>query len=258
MKSIEVLAIAIGVCIMLTASISINYEKPVETKNTMNAQGFAVLELFTSEGCSSCPPAETVLKEIQQEYSDKPVYILAFHVDYWNHLGWRDQFSQAAFTERQRQYAYTLGSGSLYTPQLVINGAKEFVGSSKRAIVDEIDTSLDSQSTGVLKLKCSLNENKLTIKYEGIPQHKHTDLMLALVQKTAKSNIKAGENSGRSLSHVQIVRSLERFPFEPSRPVTMTVPANFSLQDWELIGFAQSKSNGHTVLAGRFDFNSLR
>ena len=258
MKSIEVFAIAVGVCIMLTASISINYEKPAEPNSILNKQGFAVLELFTSEGCSSCPPAETVLKEIQQEYQNKPVYILAFHVDYWNHLGWKDQFSQAAFTERQRQYSYTLGSGSLYTPQLVINGSKEFVGSSKRAIVDEINANLNSASTEALKLNCTLQENKLTVKYEGASQNKNAELVLALVQKTAQSNVKAGENSGRSLSHIQIVRDLEHFPFEPSRSVTMTLPANFSLKDWELIGFVQRKSNGHTILAGRFDFNSLR
>jgi hypothetical protein len=258
MKSIEVLAIAIGICIMLTASISINYDKPVETKSVIDKQGFAVLELFTSEGCSSCPPAETVLKEIQQEFQDKPVYILAFHVDYWNHLGWKDQFSQEAFTERQRQYAYTLGSGSLYTPQLVINGSKEFVGSSKRAIVEEINANLKSPSTAPLKLNCTLDQNKLTINYEGIAQNKQAELVLALVQKTAQSNVKAGENSGRNLSHIQIVRMLERFPFEPSRPVTIMVPADFSPKDWELIGFVQRKNNGHTALAGRFDFNSLR
>jgi hypothetical protein len=256
MKSIKVFAIAIGVCIMLTASIRINQNKPDEIKSTMNKQGFAVLELFTSEGCSSCPPAETVLKEIQQEYKGKPVYILAFHVDYWNHLGWRDQFSQEAFTERQRQYVYTLGSGSLYTPQLVINGAKEFVGSSKRAIIEEIDANL-SAPTKALELNCSLNQNKLTIKYEGTP-NKQSELVLALIQKTAQSNVKAGENSGRDLSHIQVVRILERFPFDPSRAITMTVPANFTAKDWELIGFVQRKSNGHTELAGRFDFNSLR
>jgi hypothetical protein len=258
MKSIEVFAIAIGVCIMLTASISINYEKPMEVKNESESQGFAVLELFTSEGCSSCPPAETVLKEIQQEYKNKPVYIVAFHVDYWNHLGWKDQFSQEAFTERQRQYSYILGSGSLYTPQLIINGTKEFVGSSKRAIVEEINANLTSQSTETLKLNCSLNQDKLTVQYEGAIPNKPAELVLALVQKTARSNVKAGENSGRNLSHIQIVRSLLRSPFEPSRPVTMTVPNDFSTNDYELIGFVQRKTNRQTILAGRFDFNSLR
>lgn len=258
MKSIKVLAIAVGIGLILIASVSIRYEKPGATKTIMNKKGFAVLELFTSEGCSSCPPADAVLEEIQHEFQNEPVYILAFHVDYWNHLGWKDQFSQAAFTQRQRQYSHSLGTGSLYTPQLVINGSKEFVGSGKSTIVDEINTNLNSNPGEPLILNCTLEENRLTIKYDGALTNERAELVLALVQKSAQSNVKAGENSGRRLSHIQIVRNLERFPFESSKPVTMNVPADFNTKGWELIGFVQRKNNGRMMLAGRFDFNSKR
>lgn len=258
MKSIEVLAMAVGICMVLIASVSVRYEKPAGPKTTANKKGFAVLELFTSEGCSSCPPAEAVLEEIQREFRDQPVYILAFHVDYWNHLGWKDQFSQAAFTQRQRQYSQSLGIGSLYTPQLVINGTKEFVGSNKRDIVDEINANLSATPADALTLNCNLKDNKLTVQYDGTLHQERAELVLALVQKSVQSNVKAGENSGRRLSHIQIVRNLERFPFEPSKPVTMNVPADFDTKSWELIGFVQRKNNGRTVLAGRFDFNSKR
>jgi hypothetical protein len=258
MKSIEVLAMAAGICLVLIASVSIHYEKPGEANTTINKKGFAVLELFTSEGCSSCPPADAVLEEIQQDFQNQPVYILAFHVDYWNHLGWKDQFSQAAFTQRQRQYSQSLGSGSLYTPQLVINGTKEFVGSNKRDIVNEINANLGVTTTDALTLDCSVHENKITVQYKGILDHERAELVLALVQKNAQSNVKAGENSGRRLSHIQIVRNLERFPFEPAKPVTINVPADFNTKGWELIGFVQRKNSGQTILAGRFDFNSKR
>lgn len=258
MKSIEILVIAIGICLMLIASVNIHYEKPGETKTTVDKKGFAVLELFTSEGCSSCPPADVVLEEIQHDFQNQPVYILAFHVDYWNHLGWKDQFSQAAFTQRQRQYSKSLGIGSLYTPQLVINGTKEFVGSNKRDIVDEINVNLSSTPTDALTLNCNIEGNRLTVKYNGLLHNERAELVLALVQKSAQSNVKAGENSGRRLSHIQIVRNLERFPFEPSKPVTMNVPADFNTKGWELIAFVQRKNNGQIALAGRFDFNSKR
>src|SRR5882757_10188754 len=93
------------------------------------ANGFAVVELFTSEGCSSCPSADALVAAVQKENKDQPVYILAFHVDYWDRLGWKDAFSDAAYSDRQRAYASWLRLSSIYTPQVVVNGRKEFVGS---------------------------------------------------------------------------------------------------------------------------------
>src|SRR6476619_4430550 len=92
--------------------------------------GFAVVELFTSEGCSSCPPADNLLARIQKEDMDKQVYLLAYHVDYWDRQGWKDRFSDAAFTQHQQQYAEWLHLNSVYTPQMVVNGKEEFVGSN--------------------------------------------------------------------------------------------------------------------------------
>src|ERR1700748_3559727 len=79
-------------------------------------KGFAVVELFTSEGCSSCPPADAVVAKLEKENADKPIYILAFHVDYWNRLGWKDVFSSGEYSQRQEQYSKWLRSGSVYTP----------------------------------------------------------------------------------------------------------------------------------------------
>src|SRR5689334_14081460 len=97
------------------------------------AQPFALVELFTSEGCSSCPPADRVLARLAAEAraSGRRIFPLSFHVDYWNGLGWRDPWSTRTFTERQRNYARALGWRT-YTPQMVINGAEHFVGSDER------------------------------------------------------------------------------------------------------------------------------
>src|SRR6187402_1594915 len=96
---------------------------------TTTNNGFAVVELYTSEGCSSCPPADELVSKIQKESNGQPVYILAFHVDYWNRLGWKDVFGDAAYSKRQNDYAQYLKLPSVYTPQIVVNGKKEFVGS---------------------------------------------------------------------------------------------------------------------------------
>src|SRR6478609_5145412 len=113
---------------LLTISFS-----TANVKNKMGKEhdGFALIELFTSEGCSSCPAAEEVLEEIQKNYSAKNVLVLGYHVDYWNKLGWKDTFSNASFTQRQEYYSNIFRLNNIYTPQAVVNGEKEFLGSNK-------------------------------------------------------------------------------------------------------------------------------
>src|SRR5476649_2001101 len=117
-------------CLGLAAIITQAFIKDKKTVSPEN-KGFAVIELFTSEGCSSCPPADALVAKVQKESADKPVYILAFHVDYWNRLGWKDAFSSAEYSYRQSQYARWLKLSSVYTPQIVVNGHTEFVGSEE-------------------------------------------------------------------------------------------------------------------------------
>src|SRR5580693_8460725 len=113
-------------------------------------KGFAVVELFTSEGCSSCPPADQLVARIQQEEKDLPVYILAFHVDYWDRLGWKDAFSDARYTQRQNHYASWLNLQSVYTPQIIVNGRKEFVGSQENILRSAIQSGLDQSPAAQL------------------------------------------------------------------------------------------------------------
>jgi hypothetical protein len=107
-------------------------------------QGFAVVELFTSEGCSSCPPADEAVADIARQYKNN-VFILAYHVDYWNYLGWKDMFSNSAYSNRQKQYASLLNVSSVYTPQIIVNGKTEFVGSDKIKLEQTISKELNSQ-----------------------------------------------------------------------------------------------------------------
>src|ERR1700685_382630 len=128
--------------------------------------GFVLIELFTSEGCSSCPPADALVARIQEENNNKPVYILSFHVDYWNHLGWKDPFSSAAFSDRQKNYANRLNLQSVYTPQVVVNGQTEFVGSDEDRMKNAIENSLQKKSAVLLSLqKIQKNTDQAIVGY---------------------------------------------------------------------------------------------
>ena len=111
-----------GLMILTGLSFSISGNKPVK-KELMTETGFAVVELFSSEGCSSCPPADELTIKLSKEYK-RNVYFLGYHVDYWDHIGWKDKFSKADYTERQRQYAAKFNLNSIYTPQVIVNGKK--------------------------------------------------------------------------------------------------------------------------------------
>src|SRR5579859_6935835 len=109
------------------------------------ATGFAVLELFTSEGCSSCPPADELASRVASQYRWN-VYVLSFHVDYWDQLGWKDIYSNAEYTQRQRDYAQTFYLNSIYTPQAIINGKSQMVGSNEEKLKSTLESELASTS----------------------------------------------------------------------------------------------------------------
>src|ERR1043166_8631139 len=105
-------------------------------------KGFAVVELFTSEGCSSCPPADNLMAALAKKYADRPVLFIGMHIDYWNRLGWKDEFSQHIFTERQNEYGHYLRSDQAYTPQAIVNGRMQMIGSGRIGLIAAIDENL--------------------------------------------------------------------------------------------------------------------
>ncbi|RBL90267.1 DUF1223 domain-containing protein [Chitinophaga flava] len=245
MKSLIISAIS-----MCLISLSASCSGPL-INTTDSTKGFAVVELFTSEGCSSCPPADALLSRLEQESNGKPVYLLAFHVDYWDHQGWRDSYSQHSFSERQQQYAAWLKRPNIYTPQMVINGSSEFVGSNVAAVKYAINESLNQPASTNLLLQTKLESQQLEVSWQLLPQPKNTRLLLAFVQKNGQSQVRAGENAGRKLSHVQIVQQLTSV--DPGRNVrtSLSLPAGFNMQDWELIGFVQRDTDGQIIAAAK-------
>ena len=180
-------------------------KKEAKVKNEM--EGFAVIELFTSEGCSSCPPADKLLGTINKEYAGKNVLVLSYHVDYWNKLGWKDEFSSAENTARQNYYANHFRLNSIYTPQAVVNGTTEFVGSDRSKMTNAIERSKKINKT--ITLSASVDNNKVMVDYKVNDQSGGESMLIALVQKQATTEVKRGENGGRKLHHINIVREFQ-------------------------------------------------
>jgi len=173
--------------------------------------GVAVVELFTSEGCSSCPPADRVLSDVaaRAKSASLPVYVLSFHVDYWNYLGWRDRFSSSSYSERQRGYASINPSGGTYTPQAVVNGDSECVGSDSSQINALIAAALKRQSRTQIELQARRTDDGIEVSYRVSGESTGRILNLALVEPHAESAVKSGENSGERLAHVNVVRGFQ-------------------------------------------------
>lgn len=260
MKIIKLSAICAAVVLVLTSAVYVNRQQTTKHKPTSfnTGKGFAVLELFTSEGCSSCPPADELMERIQKEAGDKPVYVLAYHVDYWDRLGWKDMFSSPEFSKRQYWYNRKFTS-QVYTPQLILNGHTEFVGSDERDIKNTLANALTGTSSTSLNLQVQQKDSCLNIQYQLTGKPSEGQLVIAVVQKHAVSRVKAGENEGHTLSHAQIVRSLSTFHIAPQRQgnESIALPVGFDTQNWELIGLIQNPETGEILSASRAAFNTI-
>jgi hypothetical protein len=255
MKSIKIFSlVALSVIAAIVSTAFINARLLNKAKN--DNKGFAVIELFTSEGCSSCPPADDLVAKIEKESADKPVYILAYHVDYWNRLGWKDQFSSAEYSKRQNDYANYLHLQSVYTPQIVVNGKTEFVGSEESTLRNAIKNSIQQTSASQLALNVlQTGQNQVNIKYNTEGTDRNIVLLIALVQKNAQTKVERGENGGRTLSHVQIVRKLQIVSLNGnSGQANIALPNDFDKAKWEIIGLLQNESNGAVTGAARATF----
>lgn len=181
--------------------------------------GPVVVELFTSQGCSSCPPADGFLTDLARGRSD--VLPLAFHVSYWDSLGWKDPFALAAANARQRAYTRTLGDDEVYTPEMVVNGVTGFVGSDRPRGLAEIAHATPQ----AVPVRLTRDAGGLTI---DIPKGAgHADVLLVGYDHQHQTPVGRGENTGRTLTESNIVRSIASVGTWVGSPVTLhaAVPA---------------------------------
>jgi len=203
--------------------------------------GFAVVELFTSEGCSSCPSADAAIIELSKKFNDN-VYFLGYHVDYWDYLGWKDEYSSKTFTRRQEQYADVFSLNSIYTPQVIVNGKKEFVGSDKNKLEQTIIDELKNNPGTSIELNAKRGDKTILVNFKTTGLDNTQTLNIALVQLAATTFVKKGENRGRELHHINIVLELKTVNSNDSS-VSFTLPANIEAKDLKIVAFVQNKNN---------------
>jgi hypothetical protein len=218
-----------------------------------------ILELFTSEGCSSCPPADQLLANLDrsQPLEGLELIVLSEHVDYWNRLGWSDPYSSPLFSARQQKYAAQLKVDDVYTPQVVVDGQWEAVGSNGPKLSKAIGKAA-SQVKSPLTLTATQADGKVQVhvQWSGMEKlHGRVAVYLALAQNEALSHVQAGENSGRDLKHVAVVRQLEEVGTLTEKTAFSKDATLSSNAKWtggvRVIAFLQEKSSGRIIGAAQ-------
>ena len=228
-----------------------------------------IVELFTSEGCSSCPPADALLKELSEQQKMNGVQVVALeeHVDYWNHLGWKDPYSAPEFSQRQSDYAQIFGSDGVYTPQMIVDGQHEFVGSRSLAAREAIQKAANQPKAEIV-LVGGANSSpgkpafEVQIKnLEGISVRGETELWVAVTEKGLQTDVKAGENSGETLKHAAVVRSLRKIdtlrnPAGYDRQIQVAVDPGWKKENLAVVAFLAEKSSRKIIGAAATPLNS--
>jgi hypothetical protein len=223
---------ALAVLAFAAIYISIVLAKTTEPGTPRKA---VVVELFTSEGCSSCPPADELLGHLRQDLSAKNIQVipLGFHVDYWNSLGWKDRFSSAEFTQRQEQYTRALKVDGPYTPEMVVDGELEFVGNDAGQARRTIGQQASQLETAQVKIALA-GVDQLTVQVKGPAGSSSGNalVMLAITEDNLTTQVGSGENGGRTLHHAAVVRELRELGMLHNGIMENTVPLKLE-KDWK-------------------------
>ena len=230
---------AVLIALLVTVTFSdASSADPIEVKSP---HGPIVVELFTSEGCSSCPPADRLFSNLGGD-----VIQLGFHVDYWNHLGWRDPFSDARWSDRQRRYGDVFERGYIYTPQLVVNGQAEGIGSDRRDVQAMLQEAAARKPLAKLELAVEAGADDLAVAVAGRLEDgsKPTAVLVAITESGFEIDVAAGENRNRTLRHQHVVRDLRELgrlragtPLEQT--VLLPLDADWKRDHVSVVAFAQ-------------------
>ena len=208
-----------------------------------------VVELFTSEGCSSCPPADELLAHLRQDLAAKNIQVipLGFHVDYWNSLGWKDRFSSAEYSRRQEEYARSLNVEGPYTPQMVVDGSQEFVGNNARQAERTISNAAGQPEVATVKLSAA-RADQLSVEVKAATAAGDAGVLLAITEDNLTTNVGKGENNGRTLRHAAVVRELRSLGrlhdgiFQSNVPIKLQT--DWKREDLHAVVFVQQGNTG--------------
>ncbi len=241
MKKLILLSVIIS---LLTAGSA--FQSNFKTKPSF--QPVAVIELFTSQGCSSCPSADHLLSQTISEAKNdgRKIFALSFHVDYWNRLGWADPFSAKEYSQRQRTYAAQLNDNSVYTPQMIVNGSRQFIGSDEHDLKDALNKSLNIAPAAAFKtLTASLQKNvPPQVKFSLAGNYGGCNINFALISLSETTSIKRGENGGLTLTNENIVRQFITVPATAEGIINFKIsPLPSSVSNMAIVAYLQQTSN---------------
>ena len=257
-------ALMILLCALIFAAFTIRRGTTTSPPALERADGVrspVIVELFTSEGCSSCPPADVVLARLQQTQpvAGAEVIALGEHVDYWNYIGWSDPFSSAAFSARQGAYAQAFGQQDrVYTPQMIVDGQTEFNGSAMNKAIEAIAKAARSPKADVrivipeIKTQKDNQNVRLTVSVKNVPPVDRGDVaevILALTEDKLLSNVTRGENTGRKLAHTAVVREMLALGrVDPATKTfdsekTMAIADGWKRDDLRVVVFVQERAH---------------
>lgn len=222
--------------------------------HAIGQDGFALIELYTSQGCSSCPAADRLLSELvdRADKDHKKVFALSFHVDYWNYIGWKDPYSSQLYSQRQRNYSKGIDAHRVYTPQMIVNGATEFVGSNREAAKAAIVMALRQKPKYEISIgDVKLANDRVVLTYQIDKSPGSERLNVALVERHLENFVPRGENHGKTLSHDNVVRAFETIALKKSGRIEVSTsdvnPENCSVilyiqdTDFTIVGALQSQ-----------------
>ena len=238
--------------IMMAGAASAQAAKPASDISSK----VVLVELFTSEGCSSCPPADALLRKLNgtRTAAGQLIVGISEHVTYWNSLGWADPFSSQLYTDRQNAYGEAFHLDSVYTPQMVINGAEQLVGSDQTGVDRAIRKQEGVPAQVALHiLSATVTGGSLHVSFAATGDGKmhDADIVAVIADDADQSDVQRGENSGRTLAHVAVARSIERVAKlqpAPEQTVDLALPASFHAgRGHHLILFAQAPGHGRIL-----------
>lgn len=220
-----------------------------------------IVELFTSEGCSSCPPADEILARLERTQPVEGAEIIALgeHVDYWNYIGWSDPFSAPIFSERQGAYAEAFGRDGAYTPQMVVDGQAEFVGSNWNKAVAAIANAARAPKADVRIAPARKAADTVLLqvranKLPAAPAGETIDLLLAVTESDLSSNVTRGENAGRRLNHRTVVRYLSLLSSAEAKPdalfsseTNVTLGKGWKTENLRAVAFLQERKSRRVI-----------
>lgn len=231
-------------------------DNPEPTTISSETREPVLVELFTSAGCSSCPPADRQLAflETTQPVAGAEIITLAFHVDYWNRLGWKDEYSSPEFSARQNSYVQRLKLDSSYTPQMIVDGRAQFVGSDGGRAGEAIANAAEKRKS---KVNIVLSGDVIDVEVGGSAKHEPAAVFLAVAEDNIVTNVKSGENGGRRLSHISVVRRLDTIGqitgTSENFKTAVKLPSDpaWKKENLKYIVFVQENSSGQIIAIGK-------